>query len=199
MKLQTVRIKFSISGLPSGCKRSAELFNITMKNAIRLLKKKKTNTWTDKKHFFVLDLYLFHQHQTLAFAWLSVFVPVYLPPNLSSRIQFRLLPTATVRKWPKGSFCIIPDLLRSTKKKKKSLLKISEISSTMIRNQITLIPLVSSSSNEPMSKASAALTSPRGGISGGVYFCRYTCCQSMPLKNGCSLTSSALEKDKTII
>ncbi len=36
----------------------------------------------------------------------------------------------------------------------------------------TFIPLVSSSSNEPISKASAALTSPRGGISGGGYFCK---------------------------
>lgn len=34
----------------------------------------------------------------------------------------------------------------------------------------TLIPLVSSSSNEPISKASAALTSPRGGIKGGGYW-----------------------------
>lgn len=33
----------------------------------------------------------------------------------------------------------------------------------------TLMPLVSSSSNEPISKASAALTSPRGGIRGGGY------------------------------
>lgn len=33
----------------------------------------------------------------------------------------------------------------------------------------TLIPFVSSSSKEPMSKASAAFTSPRGGISGGGY------------------------------
>lgn len=32
------------------------------------------------------------------------------------------------------------------------------------------MPLVSSSSNEPMSKASAALTSPRGGIKGGGYW-----------------------------
>ena len=32
----------------------------------------------------------------------------------------------------------------------------------------TLTPLTSSSSNEPMSNASAAFTSPRGGISGGV-------------------------------
>ena len=36
--------------------------------------------------------------------------------------------------------------------------------------QCTLMPLVSSSSNEPMSKASAALTSPRGGIKGGGYW-----------------------------
>lgn len=35
---------------------------------------------------------------------------------------------------------------------------------------VSLIPLVSSSSNEPISNASAALTSPRGGMSGGVYF-----------------------------
>lgn len=35
----------------------------------------------------------------------------------------------------------------------------------------TLYPLVSSSSNDPISKASAALTSPRGGVNGGVYFC----------------------------
>ena len=56
----------------------------------------------------------------------------------------------------------------------------------------TLIPFVSSSSKLPMSKASAALTSPRGGMSGGVYFWWYTCCQSMPAKNTCSFTSSAL-------
>lgn len=55
---------------------------------------------------------------------------------------------------------------------------------------VSLIPFVSSSSKEPMSKASAALTSPRGGIKGGVYFCRYTCCQSIPLKNGCAFNSS---------
>lgn len=36
----------------------------------------------------------------------------------------------------------------------------------------TLIPFVSSSSKEPMSKASAAFTSPRGGISGGGYCSR---------------------------
>uniref|UniRef100_A0A182V7F3 Uncharacterized protein n=1 Tax=Anopheles merus TaxID=30066 RepID=A0A182V7F3_ANOME len=35
---------------------------------------------------------------------------------------------------------------------------------------VSLMPLVSSSSNEPMSNASAAFTSPLGGISGGVYF-----------------------------
>lgn len=34
----------------------------------------------------------------------------------------------------------------------------------------TLMPLVSSSSKEPISKASAALTSPRGGIRGGGYY-----------------------------
>lgn len=56
---------------------------------------------------------------------------------------------------------------------------------------VSLIPFVSSSSKEPMSKASAALTSPRGGIKGGVYFWRYTCCQSIPLKNGWSLSSDA--------
>lgn len=56
---------------------------------------------------------------------------------------------------------------------------------------VSLIPFVSSSSKEPMSKASAALTSPRGGINGGVYFSRYTCCQSIPLKNGCAFNSSA--------
>lgn len=37
-------------------------------------------------------------------------------------------------------------------------------------HKYTLMPLVSSSSNEPMSKASAALTSPRGGIKGGGYW-----------------------------
>ena len=58
---------------------------------------------------------------------------------------------------------------------------------------LTLMPLVSSSSKEPMSKASAALTSPLGGMSGGGYFCRYTWVQSTPLKNGCSFTSWALE------
>lgn len=59
-------------------------------------------------------------------------------------------------------------------------------------NKFTLMPLVSSSSNEPISKASAAFTSPLGGIRGGVYFCRYTCCQSSPEKNGCSFNSSDL-------
>lgn len=54
-----------------------------------------------------------------------------------------------------------------------------------------LAPFVSSSSKEPISKASAALTSPRGGINGGGYFCWYTTFQSMPSKNGCSLSSSA--------
>lgn len=34
----------------------------------------------------------------------------------------------------------------------------------------TLMPLVSSSSKEPMSKASAAFTSPLGGIKGGEYY-----------------------------
>jgi hypothetical protein len=34
------------------------------------------------------------------------------------------------------------------------------------------MPLVSSSSNDPISKASAAFTSPRGGINGGWYFCK---------------------------
>lgn len=56
---------------------------------------------------------------------------------------------------------------------------------------VSLIPFVSSSSNEPISNASAAFTSPRGGINGGVYFCIYTWCQSIPAKNGCSLISSA--------
>lgn len=37
---------------------------------------------------------------------------------------------------------------------------------------LTLMPLVSSSSKEPMSNASAAFTSPLGGIKGGEY-CRY--------------------------
>jgi len=36
----------------------------------------------------------------------------------------------------------------------------------------TFMPLVSSSSNEPISNASAALTSPRGGMRGGGYFCK---------------------------
>lgn len=54
------------------------------------------------------------------------------------------------------------------------------------------MPLVSSSSNEPISNASAAFTSPLGGIRGGVYFCKYTCCQSSPAKNGCSFSSSDL-------
>uniref|UniRef100_A0A6B0UZ86 Putative secreted protein n=1 Tax=Ixodes ricinus TaxID=34613 RepID=A0A6B0UZ86_IXORI len=56
---------------------------------------------------------------------------------------------------------------------------------------VSLIPLVSSSSKEPMSKASAAFTSPLGGIRGGGYFCRYTSCQSMPPKNEWLFTSSA--------
>ena len=58
----------------------------------------------------------------------------------------------------------------------------------------TFWPLVSSSSNEPMSKASAALTSPRGGMSGGGYFWWYTWFQSTPAKNGCSFTSLALQQ-----
>jgi len=41
-----------------------------------------------------------------------------------------------------------------------------------LQANLTLIPFVSSSSKDPMSKASAALTSPRGGINGGGYFCR---------------------------
>lgn len=57
---------------------------------------------------------------------------------------------------------------------------------------VSLMPLVSSSSKEPISKASAAFTSPLGGMRGGVYFWRYTCCQSMPAKKVCSFTSSAL-------
>lgn len=57
------------------------------------------------------------------------------------------------------------------------------------------MPLVSSSSNEPMSNASAALTSPLGGIRGGVYFCKYTCCQSRPAKKGCSFNSSDLQNE----
>ena len=39
------------------------------------------------------------------------------------------------------------------------------------KNYTLALPFVSSSSKEPMSKASAALTSPRGGIRGGGYFC----------------------------
>lgn len=38
-----------------------------------------------------------------------------------------------------------------------------------VRAGFTLMPLVSSSSKEPMSKASAAFTSPLGGIKGGEY------------------------------
>lgn len=60
---------------------------------------------------------------------------------------------------------------------------------------VSLIPLVSSSSNEPISNASAAFTSPRGGISGGVYVWIYTWCQSIPAKNLCSFTSSALYEE----
>lgn len=84
----------------------------------------------------------------------------------------------------------------------------------------TLIPFVSSSSKEPMSKASAAFTSPRGGISGGGYcgrtraghqhgqglqstaspgppvtFCKKTICQSRERKKGLSFTSWALWGD----
>lgn len=58
----------------------------------------------------------------------------------------------------------------------------------------TLMPLVSSSSKLPISKASAALTSPLGGTMGGVYFCKYTSCQSVPSKNACSFNSLALWK-----
>jgi len=35
------------------------------------------------------------------------------------------------------------------------------------KKMLTLTPFTSSSSNEPISKASAAFTSPRGGINGG--------------------------------
>lgn len=65
--------------------------------------------------------------------------------------------------------------------------------------RFTLIPFVSSSSKFPISKASAALTSPRGGINGGINFNKYTCFQSTSLKNGCSFTSSALEKRNELI
>lgn len=41
-----------------------------------------------------------------------------------------------------------------------------------VRVCFTLMPLVSSSSKEPMSKASAAFTSPLGGIKGGEYYRR---------------------------
>ncbi len=50
----------------------------------------------------------------------------------------------------------------------------------------TLIPLVSSSSKEPMSKASAALTSPLGGMRGGGY-----CNQTNPKTTFLRLTSSS--------
>lgn len=56
---------------------------------------------------------------------------------------------------------------------------------------VSFKPLVSSSSKDPMSKASAALTSPLGGIRGGGYFCWYTCTQSTPLKKGWVFSSSA--------
>lgn len=61
------------------------------------------------------------------------------------------------------------------------------------RQNSTLMYFVSSSSNEPMSKASAALTSPRGGMRGGGYLRRYTNCQSMPRKKSCSRTSRDLQ------
>ena len=64
--------------------------------------------------------------------------------------------------------------------------------------RLTLIPLVSSSSKFPISNASAALTSPRGGINGGTNFNRWTCFQSISLKYGCSFTSSALFQDQTV-
>ena len=85
----------------------------------------------------------------------------------------------------------------------------------------TLIPFVSSSSKEPMSKASAAFTSPRGGINGGGYcggtgarhqhpapehptrprlwavtFCKKTICQSRERKKGLSFTSWALWEER---
>ena len=56
---------------------------------------------------------------------------------------------------------------------------------------VSFKPLVSSSSKDPMSKASAALTSPLGGIRGGGYFCWYTCTQSTPVKKGWVFSSSA--------
>ena len=56
---------------------------------------------------------------------------------------------------------------------------------------VSFNPFVSSSSKEPMSKASAALTSPRGGMRGGGYFCWYTWTQSTPVKKGWFLSSSA--------
>lgn len=44
-----------------------------------------------------------------------------------------------------------------------------------------------------MSKASAAFTSPRGGISGGGIRRKYTVCQSIEAKKGCSFTSLGLQ------
>lgn len=78
-------------------------------------------------------------------------------------------------------------------------MQFNEILVMFSNGRFTLIPFVSSSSKFPISKASAALTSPRGGINGGINFNKYTCFQSTSLKNGCSFTSSALEKRHELI
>lgn len=56
---------------------------------------------------------------------------------------------------------------------------------------LTLMPLVSSSSKEPMSNASAAFTSPLGGIKGGEY-CR---CGGRK-KNTCGFQKEAVTGEK---
>ena len=52
------------------------------------------------------------------------------------------------------------------------LMKMSKKQKNKMGTSRTLIPFVSSSSKFPISKASAALTSPRGGMRGGGYFNR---------------------------
>jgi hypothetical protein len=57
---------------------------------------------------------------------------------------------------------------------------------------LTFIFFTSSSSKTPISYVSAALTSPRGGMSGGLSRRRKTVCQSTFAKNRCDFSSSAL-------
>lgn len=69
---------------------------------------------------------------------------------------------STDRPGPTKSQSLIPNW--------KILHPLKENPGSKKHHRCTLMPLVSSSSNEPMSKASAALTSPRGGIKGGGYW-----------------------------